>query len=759
MIMAKEMGLRKRSFGHGRPSTGSTPRTILLVLGGILAFGATTGAPGAAGQAQKQTVGNPLQHEVSVVLKLIHVYVTDKKGNPVPDLTIGDFTVTDEGQPVTVTDFEKHALAAAAAPEAPGLQPAAVEDKAPPQAPAAPPTSRKFFLFFDLAFNNARGIVKARTAALHFLGTEIRPDDEVGLLSYSTLKGVSIYEYLTRDHAKVRKVLETIGAKGIAGRAGEMEQWYWRLVQEPLPNSRTGDAPSSGVGVSPYAYEAKNQREEAKKLSENYMLKLTDLARSLRYVQGQKQFILFSSGLPTSLVYGAQSGNPSRTSPVGSWGPGQLDAGDSVLRSQNEAMTKEFAASGCTFFAFDTRESAKGIDLFSYDAQTLETGARGGVFGRDGVFSESSNVVQDEKGTGLDYLKMLTDRTGGKYYSNINRYEKNFDQVQNITGTYYVLGYPVNERWDGKYHEVKVEVKRKGCEVRAQAGYFDPKPYSEYSDLEKQLHLFDLALNERALSRLPDKVAMTALSSGAEGIARLAVLAKLPGEVTAKFAGKRTEFVVIFFDEEGEIKDMVREETDPTSLRGRDLSFAAGATLKPGDYSCRLVIRDMDTGMSAVASAKATVVKPQITGLQLGTPLVLEARTGCSFLSAGSKNPRQAFPWAEIYPFDSSLFSPVLRDLPPNTASIQVVIPCAFPDGERSELAMSANLVNAASGERSPLAVSRMDRAQKGPIEVLTLELPTANIAPGTYYLHFYAQARATGSLGHAFTTLAIPRR
>ncbi len=41
---------------------------------------------------------------------------------------------------------------------------------------------------------------------------------------------------------------------------------------------------------------------------------------------------------------------------------------------------------------------------------------------------------------------MLTDRTGGKYYSNINRYEKNFDQVQNITGTYYVLGYPVNER-------------------------------------------------------------------------------------------------------------------------------------------------------------------------------------------------------------------------------------------------------------------------------------------------------------------------
>jgi VWFA-related protein len=716
------------------------------------------GAPSASGQAQ-QALTKPLQYEVSVVLKLIHVYVTDKKGNPVKDLSKDDFVVTDEGKPVTVTDFEKHGLdMSAAGPEATDVQPAAVEEKVPPPAHAVPSTSRKFFLFFDFAFNNARGLVKARTAALHFLETEIRPDDEIGVLSYSMLKGVRIYEYLTKDHAKVREVIDTIGAKGISGRASEMEEWYWRLVQEPLIADQTGDAPTSAVGVPAYIYEAKNQREEAKKLAQNYMLKLTDLARSLRYVQGQKQFILFSSGLPTSLVYGTQSGNPSRTSQAGSWGVGgQFDVGDSVLKSQNEAMTKEFAASGCTFFAFDTRESAKGIDLFGYDSQTMETGARAGVFGKDGVFSESSNIVQNEKGTGLDYLKILTDRTGGKYYSNINRYEKNFDQVQNITGSYYVLGYPVNEHWDGKFHQVKVEVKRKGCEVRAQAGYFNPKPFSEYTDLEKQLHLFDLALNERALSRMPAKIPMVALSSGAEGVSRLAVLARVPGEVTARFAGKRTEFVVICFDEKGEIRDMIREETDPAWLRGRDLAFAAGATLKPGDYSCRLVIRDMDTGQSAVASTKATIVKPQIAGIQLGTPLVLESRAGCSFLSAGSKKAREAFPWADIYPFDSTELAPVLANLPADASTIQVVIPCAIPGGGQPELALSANLVNAASGERSPLSILRTDRVQKGALEILTLEIPTAGIASGTYYLHFYAQDRTSGSLGHAFTTLAVP--
>ena len=71
---------------------------------------------------------------------------------------------------------------------------------------------------------------------------------------------------------------------------------------------------------------------------------------------------------------------------------------------------------------------------------------------------------------------------------------------------------------------------------------------------------------------------------------------------------------------------------------------------------------------------------------------------------------------------------------------------------------MSANLVNGATGERSPLTIARMDRIQKGPLEILTLEIPTAGIAPGTYFLHIYAQDRATGSLGHTFTTVVIPR-
>lgn len=726
---------------------------VLSLLGSWMLADAD-GTPLPAVQA-RQVLEKPLQYEVSVVLKLIHVYVTDKKGNPVPDLAVSDFMVTDNGQPMTVTDFERRVLQAAPPSPQAGESIKPPVEKSEPASPAGRETNRKFFLYFDFAYNNPRGITKAKRAALHFLDNDIAPEDEVALVSYSMLKGLTVHEYLTTDHSKVRQALETVGQKDIVGRADEVEEQYWQQALEGLRDSLGRDPGPMGSAQTEVA-ETNIKRWESKQTVQRFLLGMTTLAKALRIVPGQKQFILFSSGIPASLLYGNQAGTPM----LGSQKPGQgtlFETGDPVLRSQAEEMNKEFGASGCVFFVFDTRESAMKTSLFEREAQTLETGNRA-AFSPTSAF-EANSIYKSDRITGLETLGRLAKTTGGEYFSNIDRYEKNFDQVQAMTGTYYVLGYPVNEQWDGKFHEVKVEVKRKGCEVRAQAGYFNPKPFSEYSDLEKQLHLFDLALNERAFSRLPLSVPMTTLTTAAEGITRLAVLANIPAEVTAKFSGKRVEFVAIFFDGKGEISDVIREEADPASLRGRDLAFAAGASLKPGDYSCRLVIRDMDTGLSAVASAKARIGKPQVTGLELGTPLVLEARTGGSFLCATTKKAKERFPWADIYPYDSSLYSPVFTKLPATATSIYVVIPCAVAGGGQPELSLSANLVNSATGERTPIAISRMDRVRKGPLDILTVEIPTAEIAPGTYYLHFYAQDRASGSLGHTFTTLVFPRR
>jgi VWFA-related protein len=715
---------------------------LAAVLAGLTGWGHTAASSGPSSPRRAQDLSKPLQHEVSVVLKLIQVYVTDKKGKPVDDLKLDDFIVTDNGQPVVLTDFEKHSLQASPE-EAPKANPVAEKPAAPP--PAALKTARKFFLFFDFAFNNARGLVKARTAALHFLDKELEPDDEVGIFSYQTFKGIQVHEYLTRDHTKVREVVDSISSKDIAGRASEIERQYWLMVQEPL----VGGSGSGTQAALPQKI-AEFNRQESKRIAQTFILRLTALAKSLRYIPGQKQFIFFSTGVPSSIIYGGQSGNP-----AGSGGRAVFDPGDRVLRTQNEEMYKEFGAANCTFYAFDTRESAKEADLFAYDRLTFETGGRGFVSAQ-GVYQDSTDIFRDEKTTGLNSLKRLTDITGGKFYSNINMYEKNLEQVKTLTGTYYVVGYSVGEREDGSFHEVKVAVKRRGCEVRAQSGYFNPKPYGELSKLEKELHLYDLALNERSLSRLPVSFPLTALAFGAPGSEGLEILAAVPGVVTAKFSGRKVEYIALVFDAKNDIRDVRRLETDPRPHRGQALVFTSGTPLEPGDYTCRLVIRDMDSGASAVSSVQAAVRAAPQAGLRLGTPLLLRDETGCAFLDARGPKGRLSMPWNEVYAYDRTLFAPVAGSISRLTPRVVAVVPFAVPGIGDPDVALSARLIDAATGAVLPTPLALVERGWRPAAETVSLEFPVAGLAPGRYLLYITAEDRVSKTRTHVQTTLVI---
>ena len=61
-----------------------------------------------SGSLQEKAGQEELKHEVVVVLKLVQVYVTDKKGNPITDLEKSDFILYDNGNLQPVTDFERH---------------------------------------------------------------------------------------------------------------------------------------------------------------------------------------------------------------------------------------------------------------------------------------------------------------------------------------------------------------------------------------------------------------------------------------------------------------------------------------------------------------------------------------------------------------------------------------------------------------------------------------------------------------------------
>lgn len=699
-----------------------------------------------------------LRYEVSVVLKLVQVYVTDKAGAPVRDLNKDDFIVLDNGKPVTVTAFEKHELLTPSA----GQQAEEVTQVVPTALPPPPATiNRKFFLFFDFAFNNQKGVGASIKAALHFLDTEVRPADEVAVLSFSMLRGLRVHEFLTSDRAKAREAVSALTAKEIAGRADEVETEYWEFAEKM---QWAQESPGVKGELASEANKMLAARKESRLQAQNYVSRLTALAKALRLVPGQKSFIFFSTGIPNTLIYGNPSGfqGDYTTNLAGGAAvvPGtvfSLDAGDSVLLPLYETMLKEFSTSNCSVYAFDTRESAQVTSLFGFDGRQFESGV-GGFFSAGAVGSNVSNPFVDDKLTGMDTLKRLSKQTGGQYYSNIANYEKTMAEVQGITGTYYVLGYSIAAAPDGKFHDVKVEVKRKGCQVRAQTGYFNPKPFREFTALEKDLQLLDLALNERSDFGAPKTFPMTALAYDAGEGLRLRALARIPRDVIEFFGGKAAELVALYFDGQENLLSLQRTTADLDKYRGADLLFTSGITAPAGQVKCRFVIRDLETGQSAVASAKAFLVKPDPARIAVATPLLLIPEAQIRSLDGTAKGKLDLLSWHDTYPFDSNRYVPVIGDEPVRAGKIVVVVPFTIPGPDEHDVAFSAYLINSATGQNLAVPVQPLNRFVRGHVHTQLLEMALDQVPPGNYMVYINAGDRTSGALASAHVPLTVER-
>ena len=220
-------------------------------------------------------------------------------------------------------------------------------------------------------------------------------------------------------------------------------------------------------------------------------------------------------------------------------------------------------------------------------------------------------------------LRRMSHDTGGKFVGNVQNYAQILDTVQKFTGSYYVLGYYVDESYDGRYHNIKVEVSRPRSQVFAQRGYFNPKVFSKYSAMEKELHLIDLALSERPLLQTPIDIPMKALACPLEGEPGICLLAQMPGEKIREKIGKEAEIFFLVFDDKDNIVELKRKAVEQSALRRKKALYYSLMSLPPGTYKTRIIIRDMQTGESAVGRDMVEIPEPVEQGLQLLPPLLL----------------------------------------------------------------------------------------------------------------------------------------
>ncbi len=652
-----------------------------------------------AGFIQDQAV---LRHDVVVALKLVHVTVVDKKGEPVTDLQPSEFIVYDNKDRRTLTEFERHSLSAKALNQEP-LRP--VTPSAPPSPPETVQTpNRKLFLFFDLAYNTSKGILASKQAALHLLDRELSATDEVGVLSYSALSGFRMNEFLSTDHARIRQTVAALGLRGIVGRAANVESDY--LSADTAPGE-SGDPNLTA------------DRLEAKSQALIYLKRITELAKALRYLPGCKQIALFSTGIPYSMIQGSMGFGKS------------VDPGNRVLQDGMKEMLREFAASNTSIYAFNTL--GEDIDVFARDAKAFENQSK-----TASASPQVTDMFRKPSATGESSLREMARASGGQYFGDIYEYGKNLADWNGLTGSYYVLGYAVNEKWDGRYHKIRVEVTRKGCRVSAQAGYYAPKPFGEYSKFEKRLHLVDLALSDRPLLQDPLRFPLQAQGYMAGGLTRLQISAAIPQDVLAQFREGKVEIVSLIFDGQENVVDLQRTEEDFARRQGMSVIYTTGALVSPGVYKSRVVIRDLKTGKSAVATAPAMKIHPPAAGILFNPPLFFAPRESSIFLEGNSAGRAHTAVWRKTYLTDPSRFEPVIGDPRADQRGVFGLITCPLV-GADPQLGFRVGLSNEASKgtEIVPLALSRAEPSSDDAL--YRIEFPLVDMRPGEYRLHVVA--------------------
>ncbi|MFC2141596.1 VWA domain-containing protein [Acidobacteriota bacterium] len=368
------------------------------------------------GAAPQTPTRNELQHEVSVNVKLIQVFVLDKTDSPVTDLSRDDFIIYYKGRPQVITEFEKHLLPKDIRKEELPVKTQLASARATPLQ-----ISRKFFFVFDLDRITLDGYMEAKEAALYFLDTQVQPGDHVGLITYSVLRGMTPYESLTDDFLAVRDKLEKF--REVLGRPGGGAS-LWGMRAEALSDlrSQTGFA-LTGLTQEIYGAAAGQRNPETdwhEMKNLDFVRQMEEMAKDLRAVPGYKNIILFSNGFPRVLY-----------------------EQDTFFQKNFDRMAQEFATANSPVHTINTeggRQYSRSI------------GSRG----------DSS-------------LKNLSHSSGGRHFQNVKQHESIAKELQALTGNYYVLGYYAPEVADGKFHKIKIEVKRPGCRVLAQSGYFIPK--------------------------------------------------------------------------------------------------------------------------------------------------------------------------------------------------------------------------------------------------------------------------------------------
>jgi hypothetical protein len=208
-------------------------------------------------------------------------------------------------------------------------------------------------------------------------------------------------------------------------------------------------------------------------------------------------------------------------------------------------------------------------------------------------------------------MRLLAKQTGGLAFYNANDLSGSIQRAIDDARITYTLGfYPPEAAWDGKYHELKVQVKRPGITVRAREGYSASAPVaSSEPDRQQALQLAVASPLEGAAIGVRVNVESNPLDWWGQDI--VVVIDPHDIRFQARAGRMRSEVDVVFAQLASDGRRLDGEKKTlqyalfPESYENalaQGLFLTESLTIDPRASRVRIVVRDASTGAAGSVS-------------------------------------------------------------------------------------------------------------------------------------------------------------
>ncbi len=431
-------GIRVLSSGH--PTHMRIGRlTALVVAMGLLAQGGPLlGQQKAAPAPPAPVVQAPAQDAVPVFRSGINfvrvdAIVTDRKGEPVDDLTAADFDVREDDKPQSIEQFKLVRVDRAQRPTDEPLR--EIRDRDDVEREAAYDDVRLFVIFFDDYHTRDVNAMGVRKHLLEFLDKQVSPKDLVALMyPLSPLDTVSFTRNRTATMAAVNR---------FEGRKYKYEPR--NVFEENYANYPT---------------------EQVEAIRNQVVIgALRGLATHLGGIRdGRKAIIYVGEGLTTSLPPSMRNADAQFANPLTARQDNPVEDTVSFFNYSDilQRLRDVIDASNRTNTSFYTVDP-RGLAVSEF--QIDETAS----------FEADRRILQQTQ----DTLRVLAEGTDGRAIVGRNDIAKGLAQMVRDSSAYYLFGYNSSQApTDGKFHAIKVTLseraRKRGLQVRARRGYLAP---------------------------------------------------------------------------------------------------------------------------------------------------------------------------------------------------------------------------------------------------------------------------------------------